>query len=116
MSSSRLILVFLGFIFLIIVILTSSQIAGALRSRFGNLIPGYKVANERVTPTPTKVTATPTLTPTLGSRINSGTAGSTYSNKSHAAQTPATGPSDLILVLLGSGGGIGLLLRKISQR
>jgi hypothetical protein len=113
MSSSRLILIFLGFIFLIIVILTSGQIAGALRSRFGNFIPGgTKVAGISPTPSPAKSPVKPTITPTSGAGN-----GAVYrNNKIDTNQTPATGPADLALALMGAGSGLGYLLRKISSK
>lgn len=111
MSSSRIILIFLGFIFLIIIILMSGQIAGALRSRFGNFIPGGTKVSD-ITPSPTKSPVKLTVTPTPGNGN-----GSVYrNNKINTGQTPATGPADLAYVIMGAGSGLGLLLRKISSR
>lgn len=109
MSSSRIVLIFIGFILIIIIALTSAKISGFLRDRFGKYIPVPKITNEKITPTPTiiPVTLTPTASPkpTVISRNGS----STPSN-----QTPATGPEDLVWVLIGGSLVLGITLKKLS--
>jgi hypothetical protein len=105
MSSSRLILIFLGFILVIIVILTSGQIAGALKKRFGNVIPQAKVISENITPTPTEE-PTPTETP-----FYNGKKGGSVNN-----EIPATGPADIVYLLLGGSMATGFVFKKLSSK
>ena len=115
MTSSRLILIFLGFIFVIIVILTSSKIAGALRSRFGGFFPTINtITTEEISPAPTLVLRneglveeTPTPTPTTPP-------GQVKVTSTPSGNIPATGPAEVMwLLLFGSLLG-GIALRKIS--
>ncbi|OGG26411.1 hypothetical protein A2960_06045 [Candidatus Gottesmanbacteria bacterium RIFCSPLOWO2_01_FULL_39_12b] len=103
MLSSRLILIFLGIIFLIIVILSSSRIAGSLRQRFGSFIPTIRQSAE-TTPTPTPFEETGTPTPTFYFKITG----------TPANQIPATGPADLLWLTLGGCLIAGLSLRKFT--
>jgi hypothetical protein len=106
MSSTRFILIFLGFIFIIIVILSSQKIAGGLRERFGGIIPFPKATNEEVTPTPSasgfEEETTPTPTLILGSSTPSG-------------EIPATGPAEVAYFILGGSLFLGALLRKTTD-
>lgn len=111
MSSSRLVLIFLGIILIVIVILSSSRIAGALKSRFGKLIPGLQFAGTSLTPTPTPFQVSPTPTKTVTSNY-SGPTGKSTPNGS----IPATGPAEVVWVLIGGSGAAGFLLRKFSKR
>lgn len=108
MTSNKLILIFLGFIFLIIVILSSSRISQALRSRFGNLVPSLKPTTEDITPTPIFETETPTPTPT----VIYGQKGNTNSAKN----IPATGPEDLAWLVLAGSFLTGFTLKRISSK
>lgn len=109
MTSSKLILIFLGFIFLIIVILSSSRISAALRSRFGKLIPAINTNTEGLTPTPTiEVSETPTPTPTIV--YGRGTTNRNNSGKN----IPATGPADLAWLVLGGSFLTGVVLKKVT--
>ncbi|MBI3380245.1 hypothetical protein HY029_05820 [Candidatus Gottesmanbacteria bacterium] len=113
MTSSRLILIFLAFIFLIIVILSSNRISSALRASFGKMIPSLKtsttVEDASLTPTPTMETETPTPSPSIiyGGR---GVRNSTNYTKS----MPAAGPEDLVWLILGGSFFAGVTLKKIS--
>lgn len=111
MTSSRLILIFLAFIFFIIVTLSSSRISSALRSRFGKLIPSLTptVEDASLTPTPTIAMETPTPTPTI---VYGGTKGGTNGAKS----IPATGPADLAYLILGGSLFAGAALRKLTKK
>lgn len=103
MTSSRLILIFLGFIFLIIVILSSGRIAGGLRDRFGKFLPISKTATTEVTPTPTIEAETPTPTIVAGT------------TSTPSGQIPATGPAELAYFILGGSLIAGLALKRISN-
>lgn len=111
MTSSKLILIFLGFIFLIIVILSSSRISAALRARFGKIIPSIKTSTEDQTPTPTptiEITDTPTLTPTS-------VYGRGATNKNNSSKNiPDTGPADLVWLVLGGSFLTGVYIKKIT--
>lgn len=102
MSSSRIILLFLGFIFIIIVILSSAKIAGGLRARFGKYLPGGTITSDiSITP---EVMPTLTLTPeptTTAPVTNKG--GQPVSKSSPTSETPATGPAETAwLIISGS--------------
>lgn len=102
MASNRLILIFLGFIFLIIVILSSSRIAGGLRERFGKFLPTTNTTTE-TTPTLTMEAETPT--PTLIPGTTSTPSG----------EIPATGPAELAYLILGGSLIAGLALKRMSN-
>ncbi len=110
MTSSRLILIFLGFIFVIIVILTSNKISSAIRQRFGKYLPSTQVITEGVTPTPTivEVTASPTPFDYSG---NSSTNSSTPTG-----EIPATGPNDLMWLILVTSLIAGLSFKKFGSK
>lgn len=109
MTSSRLILIFLGFIFIIIVILTSSRIAGSLRSRFGGFFPSINTTTmEEISPTPTLAEETPTPTPIISSKQVKVTS-------TPSGTTPATGPAEIMWILLGGSLVTGLSLRTFSR-
>ncbi len=114
MTSSRLILIFLGFIFLIIVILSSSRISAALRSRFGKFLPPLTptVEETSLTPTPT-VLETPTPTIVYGRGTN-GT--SNKSGTASAKTIPAAGPADTVWLLLAGSFSAGVILKKIAGK
>lgn len=110
MSSSRIILIFLGFIFVIILILTSNQISAGLRSRFGSFVPGLKPS-----PTPTSSlsfgnTVKPFYNPTPTLSVVNSNLSSTP-----AGETPATGPENTVLVILGGFFVGGFALNKLSS-
>ena len=105
MTSSRLILIFLGIIFLIIIILSSGKIAGALRERFASFIPNLKPAEE-LTPTPTVEMETPTPTITLSYPRPS---------SSQSGEIPATGPNNIVWLVLGTSLVTGIGLKKLSS-
>lgn len=110
MTSSRLILIFLAFIFLIIVILSSSRISAALRSRFAGIVPSLKPTTEDITPTPSIEIETPTPTPTViyGRGVST--------NNPNTKSIPATGPAELAWLVLGGSFFTGVALKKISTK
>jgi len=121
MSSSRIILVFLGFIFVIIVILSSGRIAAALRARLGQFFPFMKSTSLTTSP---KVS--PTLTPSAVYKISptsipSPTLSAFYGGQNTTkggittTEIPATGPNDLAWVILGGSTAIGYSLKKLSS-
>lgn len=111
MTSSKLILIFLGFIFLIIVILSSNRIAGSLRTRFGKFLPSIKRSAETISPTPTPTfevkAKAPTPTVVYGEKIGDST---TIPN----GEIPATGPADLFYIVIGGSLLAGLSLKKLT--
>lgn len=140
MTSSRLMLIFLGFIIIIIVVLSSNKIAGALKTRFGGFIPSLKPYAEKVTPTPSKYIAmiSPTIAPTASytasftapdekggktggfGQITNGSKTSnrnTYAQKgaTPAKEIPATGPQDLVLLMLGGSFLGGIVLKGLTS-
>ncbi|OGG15634.1 hypothetical protein A3D77_01240 [Candidatus Gottesmanbacteria bacterium RIFCSPHIGHO2_02_FULL_39_11] len=114
MSSSKLVLIFLGIILVVIVILTSNRIAAFLKSRFGNLVPPVKFSAVETTPTPT-LSLTPTIYPT-GTTTKGGLAPSPTTKSTPAAQIPSTGPMELAYVLIGGSAAAGFILTRISSK
>ena len=105
MTSSRLILILLGIIFLVIVMLSSGKIAGTLRERFASFIPNIRPAEE-ITPSPTHFQEeTPTPTPTV-----------IYGSSTETSEIPATGPNEIVWLVLGSSMVAGLSLKKFSSK
>lgn len=111
MTSSRLILIFLAFIFLIIILLSSNRIASTLRAKFSKFIPSLSPITDNITPTPTIIeeTPTPTLTPTPTIVY-----GNTNKRPNNSTKNiPATGPADLAWLILGGSFLSGITLKKI---
>lgn len=109
MTSNRLILIFLGVILFIIVGLSSRQIGGVLRQRFARFLPPLRPTTTEVTPTPTFIIReeVPTLTP-APAVVYGGEKGAP------PGEIPATGPEDLLWLVLGGSFLIGVSLRKIT--
>lgn len=105
MSSTRFILIFLGFIFVIIVILSSQKIAGSLRERFGGIIPFPKATTEEITPTPSPIIEEITPTPTT----------ITVGSSTPSDEIPATGPSEVVYLLLGGSFLLGTFFKNLPQ-
>lgn len=114
MTSSRLILIFLGFIFVIIVILTSSKIAGALRSRFGGFFPPI---NTTTTETTEEISPAPTLVLSPDLRRDEGLVeeGQIKVTSTPSGNIPATGPAEVMWFLLFGSLLGGISLRKFSS-
>ena len=114
MTSSRLILIFLAFIFLIIILLSSNRIATTLRSKFGKMIPSLSPITDNITPTPTIIeeTPTPVLSPTPTIVYGNGIKRSTNAAKN----IPATGPEDLAWLILGGSFFSGIVLKRITAK
>lgn len=114
MSSTRTILIFLGFIFLIIVIISSGKIAGALRDRLGKIIPGFTLSSGvKLTPTvtPTKSSA-PTVTPTPTSQAKY----QSNAKSSVSGEIPATGPESFSYILISASLLGGIYLKRFAKR
>lgn len=113
MSSSRIILLFLGFIFIIIVILSSAKIAGGLRARFGKFLPGGTVTSN-ISATPSvmpSATLTPKPTMTVSAPVtNKG--GQPVSKSTPTSETPATGPAETTLLIISGSLLTGIGIRK----
>ena len=113
MTSSRFLLIFLGFILVIIVILTSRQIGGALRERFSRFLPAFKVATQTPTLTPTpEVLEEPTPTSTSIPVVYGRGITPDRVDATPPSQIPATGPQALGWLILGGSLIAGLYLRR----
>src|SRR3989338_1191000 len=113
MTSSRLILLFLGFIFLVIVILSSNRIAAGVRDRFGKFLPFIKSesATQAIPPTPT-----PTIKKTAFISIPTPTL-IIYGEKStNSSEIPATGLNNVVWLILGGSLTLGGIFKKITCR
>jgi hypothetical protein len=114
MTSSRFVLVFLGFVFIVIVVLSSGRIAGALRSRFGGFFPTPNILSDsssqtlQSTPTPTHAPQ-PTMSPTNAPKPTV-----TVTNRQSVPirETPATGLETIFFITTSLGLGTGLYLRR----
>ncbi len=124
MSSSRILLVFLGFIFIVIVILSSGRIAAALRSRLGQFFPFIKSTSlttpPNITPTITpsvinKISPTPTPSAFYGGQNTTNSGQNTTKGGITTSEIPATGPNELTWVILGGSGVIGYSIKKLSN-
>lgn len=109
MNSSRLILIFLGIIFILIIILSSSRIGGGLKNRLGSLfsrpVTTQVQDTQQLEPIPTiseesKETPTPTTS---------------FSNNTPPAETPATGAAEMFWITTGSGIMISFFARRKSK-
>jgi len=110
MTSTRIILVFLGFIFLVIIILSSNKIGAALRAKLGKFLPSVKPPYEQISPTPTLIpTFTPTPTIQKPNTISNG------KNTTPSNEIPATGPESGVYIVLGGSLILGLTLKKYAS-
>lgn len=114
MTSSKLILFFLGFILLIIVIISSNRIADSLRTRLGKYIPGIKVAKISPTPRPTIEAETPTSTPTIVYGKDKGEFARKDISTTKGGEIPATGPSEIVYIIMGGSLITGITLKKLT--
>ena len=111
MSSGKIILIFLGFILLAIVLLSSNKIATSLRTRFGRFLPTVKTTS-KISPTPvTMLSPTPTLIKKpVAVTTNGKVAGS------NTGEIPATGPAEVMWLILGGSALAGAALNKLSKK
>ncbi|OGG06979.1 hypothetical protein A3D05_02390 [Candidatus Gottesmanbacteria bacterium RIFCSPHIGHO2_02_FULL_40_24] len=93
MASSRFILALLGLIFIVIVLLSSSKILESIRSRTGLLTQNNQVEDSTQAPA-----RTPTTVPTGRDASENKT-----SPPPESKETPSTGPTEIIYLLLGGG-------------
>lgn len=112
MTSTRLILVFLGIIFLIIVVLAGRRISTNLKNSLAGLnIPGFRGAQITLTPTPTvtgeaKGGVVPTMTPVVLEKKES----------SDNGEIPATGANEIAYFVISGGLIGGAVLRKVTGK
>jgi hypothetical protein len=120
MSSSKLILFFIGIILLIIIILSSNKLGIFFRQKFGKYLPSTLSPASKVSPTPIRMFISPTATPVIyNSAINNNSKKSQvyYSGKSTSSdQIPATGPENILYLLLSGSMITGFTLNKIASR
>jgi hypothetical protein len=109
MHTGRFIIVFLGFVFLLIVIFASKNIAGLMRDRFGRFLPTNVPGKNLVSPTPI-----PLLTPSIEKRSTS----IPYETKTstNGDEIPATGPEALAWIVISGSLSGGLILNKYSKK
>lgn len=128
MTSSRLVLVFLGIIFLIIIILSSNRIGQFARERFGKFLPNVKMPYQQISPTPTiktVISPTPVKISSLGTSSNQQQGYQTDNSISNnlnnsatkggnppATEIPATGPNEIVTLLLAGSGILGFYINK----
>lgn len=115
MTSSRIVLIVLGIILLIIVAFSSNRLTKGIRDSISKLLPNSgKIANARITPTPTpgKTSFTPTPTKTQGQTNET----QTTKGGTPTDTIPSTGPAELAWVLLGGSFVLGASLRKLTPR
>ena len=108
MTSSRVI--FLALIFLVIIVLSSNKIADFLKNRFGRYFPtpsavSVQESNVIVTPTPTQTNGFP-VSPTLEYK----------SDNEKATEIPKTGPSEIMLVVIGGSLVAGTVIKTVSKK
>lgn len=117
MTSGRLILIFIGFVIVAIILLSSNKIASSLRSKFSGVLPPIGVTG-KITPTlhPSPTSSFSMITPAPTVAYIKPTSAPVYSSSSPNGEIPATGPADLAWMLLGSSATIGVALRMLSKK
>lgn len=111
MLSNRLILIFLGVIFLIIIVLSSKKLSSGVQGKLAGFFPSVKTVPTVGPETDITITPTLTATPTI--------AHFTAAKKSMAkspSQTPDTGAGTLSLAIIALLGGTGLTIKRLSSR
>lgn len=111
MLSNRIILIFLGVIFLIIIILSSSKLSQGIKNKFSGVFPNVK-------PVPTvaleaNITSLPTISPTPTTAHF--TTGQIAQKEKAPSQSPGTGPELASLLALSFIGGSGLIAKRLSS-
>lgn len=104
--SNRVILIFLGVIFLIIIVLSSQKLSVGIRNKAAGLFPSIKTVPTS-TPEGASLSTTPSLTPTP-------TTAHFARNKNTPSQTPNTGAGSLSLIILGVAGASGFVVKRLS--
>lgn len=102
MTSNRMVLGILGIVFLVIVILSSSKILDSLRKKTGIFPKREEIKNTNITATPIP----------LSDRNGANDKNNNESTTFNGSETPATGPSALIYLLLGGGIFAGAAIKK----
>jgi hypothetical protein len=120
MTSSKLILFFIGIILLIVVILSSNKIGVFLRDKFGRFLPSSIVQTAKISPTPIKsltptINPITTITPNVQVYNNTGVSkGGIQSSPSN--QIPATGPEELVYVIISGSFFTGFAINRLASR
>lgn len=108
MTIPRILLLLLAILFLVILIFSGNRLSAGFSQRFFSVFP----IGQKTTPTPTGgIRSFNTLTtpkPTAAQQTTKGDVA--------GVQTPATGPAETSLALLGGGLGLGYLLRRYRLR
>jgi len=108
MSSSKLIFIFLGFILIAVVLLSSKRIATSLRTTFGRFLPATIT---KPSPTPNiTITPTPTLIKKSVSVNNTDKVA-----RDNTGEIPATGPAEIMWLILGGSAFAGTTLIRFSK-
>lgn len=113
MLSNRIILLFLGIIFLIIIVLSSGKLSQGIKSKISGIFPGVKPV-----PTVNLGDITPTLTPSpTVAHFNTAQAvkGTRTINSKNPTQTPDTGAGTLSLFILSALASTGLIIKRLSK-
>ncbi len=112
MMSNRIILLFLGIIFLIIIVLSSQKLSAGIRTKVSGIFPGIKpiptVSMEAEVSTSPKLTPTPTLSRFTASKM--------AANGKSPTQTPDTGAESLSFVIISLTGSAGIILKRLTLR
>jgi hypothetical protein len=120
MSSSKLILFFIGIILLVVVILSSNKIGSFLRQKFGKIVPTSILPYSQPSPTPTKIPVIPTSIIYNNSQTfqtQSQNNNNYYTKKSTSSnQIPATGPEELVWLIIGGSFATGITLNKFISK
>ena len=112
MLSNKIILIFLGIIFLIIIILSSQRLSGGLKNRLSGLFPGVK-SIPTVSPIPS-TTPSPTRHPTAISNAQEQIKNN-QNGQNGVSQIPSTGADPLSLALIATFASGGLILKRLSS-
>ena len=116
MTSSRLILVFLGIIFLMIIILSSNRVIKGLRDRIGSFLPVGKPAVQKTIPTPSPTKVMISITPSSTQSPKAGTVQGEQTTKGGVKQIPSTGATEIAWLAIGGSSLVGYTLRRISRK
>ena len=98
MNSSRLILIFLGIIFVLIIILSSSRIGSGLKNRLNSLFS--RPVTTQIQDTQVQLEPTPTISEEL---TESPTPTVSVRTSTPPTESPATGAADIFWIATGSG-------------
>lgn len=113
MVSNRLILVFLGIIFILIVVFSGNRIAQTFKSGLARIFPRTQIGSGSVTPSPTPRLLGNFTSPTPK---NGFTKGEQTTAPPETEQIPSTGPQEITYVLFGGSALVGILTRYLTRK